>query len=65
MIGPACFLLPASLATYRGLGMIGWVVSAAGSVMLALVFARLARQLPAAGGRTPTPATRSAMCLAS
>ena len=50
MIGSGVFLLPASLATYRGLGMIGWVVSAAGSVMLALVFARLARQLPAAGG---------------
>ena len=30
--------------------MIGWVVSAAGAIMLALVFARLARQFPAAGG---------------
>jgi APA family basic amino acid/polyamine antiporter len=50
MIGSGVFLLPASLAAYRGLSLVGWVVSAAGSVMLALVFARLARQLPATGG---------------
>jgi APA family basic amino acid/polyamine antiporter len=50
MIGSGVFLLPASLAAYRGLSLAGWVVSAAGSAMLALVFARLARQLPAAGG---------------
>jgi APA family basic amino acid/polyamine antiporter len=50
MIGSGVFLLPASLAAYRGLSLAGWVVSAAGAVMLALVFARLARQLPAAGG---------------
>ena len=50
MIGSGVFLLPASLAAYQGLSLIGWVVSAAGAVMLALVFARLARQLPAAGG---------------
>jgi APA family basic amino acid/polyamine antiporter len=50
MIGSGVFLLPASLAAYRGLSLGGWIVSAAGSVMLALVFARLARQSPAAGG---------------
>jgi APA family basic amino acid/polyamine antiporter len=50
MIGSGVFLLPASLAAYRGLSLIGWIVSATGSVMLALVFARLARQLPATGG---------------
>lgn len=50
MIGSGVFLLPASLAAYRGVSLIGWVVSAAGAMMLALVFARLARQLPAAGG---------------
>lgn len=50
MIGSGVFLLPASLAAYRGLSLAGWVVSAAGAIMLALVFARLARQLPAAGG---------------
>jgi APA family basic amino acid/polyamine antiporter len=50
MIGSGVFLLPASLAAYKGLSLIGWLVSAAGAVMLALVFARLARQLPATGG---------------
>lgn len=50
MIGSGVFLLPASLAPFKGLSLVGWLVSAAGSVMLALVFARLARQVPAAGG---------------
>ena len=50
MIGSGVFLLPASLAAYRGLSLAGWAVSAGGAVMLALVFARLARQLPATGG---------------
>jgi APA family basic amino acid/polyamine antiporter len=50
MIGSGVFLLPASLAAYRGVSLIGWAISAVGAVLLALVFARLARQLPAAGG---------------
>jgi APA family basic amino acid/polyamine antiporter len=50
MIGSGVFLLPASLAAYRGLSLAGWALSAAGAVALALVFARLSRQLPAAGG---------------
>jgi APA family basic amino acid/polyamine antiporter len=50
MIGSGVFLLPASLASYRGLSLAGWAVSAGGAVLLALVFARLARQLPATGG---------------
>ena len=50
MIGSGVFLLPASLAAFRGLSLIGWTISAGGAVMLALVFARLARQVPATGG---------------
>src|SRR3712207_3962092 len=50
MIGSGVFLLPASLASFGGLSLIAWIISATGSVMLALVFARLARQLPATGG---------------
>src|SRR5438874_1940664 len=50
MIGSGIFLLPSSLATYGGVGLLGWIVSAAGSVMLALVFARMSRANPAAGG---------------
>ena len=58
MIGSGVFMLPASLAPYRGVSLIGWVVSAGGSVLLALVFARLARTNPATGG--PYAYTRSA-----
>ena len=50
MIGSGIFLLPASLAPYGGLSLIGWLVSMAGALMLATVFARLSRLDPAAGG---------------
>jgi len=58
MIGSGVFLLPASLAPYGGVSLVGWVVSAGGSVLLALVFARLAAANPAAGG--PYAYTRAA-----
>ena len=58
MIGSGIFLLPASLAPYGGLSIIGWLVSTAGALLLALVFARLARIDPAAGG--PYAYTRKA-----
>jgi basic amino acid/polyamine antiporter, APA family len=58
MIGSGVFLLPASLASYRGFSLVGWLISATGAVLLALVFARLARQLPATGG--PYAYTRAA-----
>jgi basic amino acid/polyamine antiporter, APA family len=50
MIGSGVFLLPAALAAYGGLSLVGWLVSATGSVLLALVFARLSRLDPASGG---------------
>ena len=50
MIGSGVFLLPASLAPYGGIGLVGWLLSTAGAVLLALVFARLARFNPATGG---------------
>jgi APA family basic amino acid/polyamine antiporter len=50
MIGSGVFLLPASLAPYGGLSIVGWLITATGSVLIALVFARLARIHPAAGG---------------
>jgi APA family basic amino acid/polyamine antiporter len=58
MIGSGVFLLPASLAAYGGLSLIGWIISAAGSVCLAMVFARLAGFRPASGG--PYAYTRQA-----
>jgi APA family basic amino acid/polyamine antiporter len=50
MIGSGIFLLPASLAPFGGASLPGWLFSTAGAVLIALVFARLARLNPAAGG---------------
>ena len=50
MIGSGIFLLPASLALFGGISIAGWVFSAIGSVLLALVFAGLARQVRGSGG---------------
>ena len=58
MIGSGIFLLPASLSPFGGLSIVGWIVSTAGALLLALVFARLARIDPAAGG--PYAYTRNA-----
>ena len=50
MIGSGMFLLPAALATFGGISIIGWIFSAVGSIFLALVFAGLARQIRGSGG---------------
>ncbi|MCG8468862.1 MAG: amino acid permease, partial [Gemmatimonadetes bacterium] len=50
MIGSGVFLLPASLAPFGGLSIIGWLVSAGGALCLALVFARLGAAIPRVGG---------------
>jgi len=50
MIGSGVFLLPAALGSYGGISILGWVFTAAGATVLALVFARLARLIPKAGG---------------
>jgi APA family basic amino acid/polyamine antiporter len=50
MVGSGVFLLPASLAPFGGVSILGWLISAAGAVCLALIFADLARQLPKIGG---------------
>ncbi|MFO1349142.1 MAG: amino acid permease [Gammaproteobacteria bacterium] len=50
MIGSGVFLLPASLAPYGGISLFGWLFTAAGAILLALVFARLSRMVPNAGG---------------
>jgi basic amino acid/polyamine antiporter, APA family len=58
MVGSGVFLLPASLAPFGAISLAGWLMSTAGAVLLALVFARLAAANPAAGG--PYAFTRSA-----
>ncbi len=50
MIGSGIFLLPASLALYGGISVVGWLVSTTGAVLLALVFSRLSRAMPRSGG---------------
>ncbi|TAN07008.1 MAG: amino acid permease [Rhodanobacteraceae bacterium] len=50
VIGMGIFVLPSSLAPYGFNGLIGWVIVLVGSLLLALVFAQLARSLPDADG---------------
>jgi APA family basic amino acid/polyamine antiporter len=50
MIGSGIFLLPSSLAPYGRISILGWLISSAGAVALALVFSRLAFRIPSAGG---------------
>jgi len=49
-IGSGVFLLPASLAPYGLNSTIAWAFTAAGAIALAIVFARLSRAYPKAGG---------------
>jgi APA family basic amino acid/polyamine antiporter len=50
MIGNGIFMLPAVLAPYGSLSLLGWVCSGAGTLLLAFTFGRLARRLPKLGG---------------
>src|SRR5829696_9196952 len=50
MIGSGVFLLPSSLAAYGGISIVAWLLTTAGAVLLALVFARLGRAYPRTGG---------------
>jgi APA family basic amino acid/polyamine antiporter len=49
-IGSGVFLLPASLAPYGLNSVIAWGFTASGAIALAIVFARLSRAYPQAGG---------------
>ena len=49
-IGIGIFVLPASLAPHGLNAMVGWAITVVGMTILARVFARLARQFPAADG---------------
>lgn len=50
MIGSGVFLLPAALAKFGSISLLGWLFTAIGAILLALVFARLSRVMPATGG---------------
>lgn len=58
MVGSGIFLMPAALAPFGATSVLGWLVSAAGSLCFGLVLARLARRRPAVGG--PYAYTREA-----
>ena len=50
MIGAGVFMMPATLAGFGGISLIGWVCSAIGAFLIAKVFAHLSKLLPAADG---------------
>ncbi len=43
MIGAGVFLMPAALAAYGGISIIGWLFSAVGALLLAKVFSKLSK----------------------
>ncbi|MDI9240549.1 amino acid permease [Lysobacter sp. LF1] len=50
MIGSGAFLLPAALAPYGAASLLGWGITLAGAVLLALTFAQLSMRWPQTGG---------------
>lgn len=50
MIGSGVFLLPSALAAFGPIAIIGWILTSAGALVLALIFGRLARTTTVSGG---------------
>jgi basic amino acid/polyamine antiporter, APA family len=50
MIGAGVFLMPAALAAYGSISLLGWVFSAIGAFLLARVFSNLSKLMPLADG---------------
>lgn len=50
MIGSGIFLLPATLAVYGGISLVGWLISGAGAFCLAMVYGRLSKIVTRTGG---------------
>jgi APA family basic amino acid/polyamine antiporter len=50
MIGAGVFLLPAAMASFGSIGLLGWVFAAIGSFFLAKVFSNLSKLMPNATG---------------
>lgn len=50
MIAAGVFLLPASLASFGGIGLLGWVGSSLGAIALAILFSHLSKLIPNAVG---------------
>ncbi|CEK10646.1 amino acid permease [Legionella hackeliae] len=50
MVGSGIFLLPSSLASFGSISLLGWVITALGSILLAIIFGKLSQRLPLVGG---------------
>ena len=50
MIGSGVFLLPATLAPYGSISFLGWLVTSAGAIFIALVLGRLSSRTRRSGG---------------
>lgn len=50
MIGAGVFLLPAALASYGSISLVGWLVATIGALLLAKVFSNLSKLMPQANG---------------
>ena len=46
MIGSGIFLLPATLASYGGISLFGWLFSALGALFFTLIFRWLSQRMP-------------------
>lgn len=50
MIGAGVFLLPATMAAYQGIGIIGWILASIGALTLAMIFGKLSKLYPQVNG---------------
>lgn len=50
MVGAGIFLLPSALASFGGISLLGWCVSAAGAICIAKVFSNASKQIPTVSG---------------
>ena len=50
MIGSGIFMLPAALAAFGGISIVGWVCASLGAVLLAVIFGYLGKLVPDANG---------------
>lgn len=50
LLGSGVFMLPATLAKFGSISIVGWIVTALGAIILALIFSELAHRIPKNGG---------------
>jgi APA family basic amino acid/polyamine antiporter len=50
MIGNGIFMLPAILAPYGSMSLLGWIFAGGGTLFIAFVFSSLAKKIPRTGG---------------